>query len=352
MTRSRRRGRSRTRTGAPEGAVCAGAVPGYHPAMSTICLIGVGRMGEPLCGRLVRAGYRVRAYDVLADRRQAALSHGAGCSDSAAAAAAGADVLLTVLPGPAEVAAAVDDAVLGGLSPRATWIDMSSNTPAGSEPCRKRAAAHGVGVLEAPIGGSPADAAAARLRLFVGGDADLLERHRPLLSAVSDRITHIGGPGTGYVAKLLVNLLWFGQAAATAEVLLLGRRAGIDLGVLTETLAAGPSSSAFIQRDLPALLAGDYLTDFGLDHILDQLTAVTALAGRLGTPHSVAESVRRLHVEALERYGPADGELLAVALMEEKAGMLLRHPAAAATATDTTTDIGDSPADAQAGRPT
>ncbi|MFE2136274.1 NAD(P)-dependent oxidoreductase, partial [Streptomyces sp. NPDC059466] len=207
----------------------AGAVPGYHPPMSMICLIGVGRMGEPLCAGLVRAGYQVTAYDVLAERREAALAHGARTADSAAAAAAGADVLLTVLPGPAEVAAVVDDAVLGALASRATWIDMSSNTPTDAEPCWKRAAAHGIGVLEAPIGGSPADAAAARLRLFVGGEGALLEHHRPLLSVVSDRITHMGGPGTGYVAKLLVNLLWFGQAAATAEALLLGRRAGSDL---------------------------------------------------------------------------------------------------------------------------
>ncbi|MFF2999414.1 NAD(P)-dependent oxidoreductase [Streptomyces sp. NPDC057950] len=294
--------------------------------MSTICLIGVGRMGQPLCAGLVRAGYRVSAYDVLTERREAALSHGARTPDSAAAAAAGADVLLTVLPGPAEVATAVDDAVLGALAPGATWIDMSSNTPTDAEPCWKRAAAHGVGVLEAPIGGSPADAAAGRLRLYVGGEDALLERHRPLLSAVSDRITHVGGPGTGYVAKLLVNLLWFGQAAATAEALLLGRRAGIDLGVLTGTLAAGPASTAFIRHDLPALLAGDYLTDFGLDRIHDQLTAVTALAERLGTPHSITDTVRRLHGQALERYGPVDGELLGVALLEEKAGILLRHP--------------------------
>ncbi|MET8413126.1 hypothetical protein ABZV34_34620 [Streptomyces sp. NPDC005195] len=83
-----------------------------------------------------------------------------------------------------------------------------------------------------------------------------------------------------------------------------------------------------LRHDLPALLAGDYLTDFGLDHIHDQLTAVTALAERLDTPHSITDTVCRLHGEALARYGPADGELLGVALLEERAGILLRHPAA------------------------
>ncbi|MFE2136273.1 hypothetical protein ACFW9X_24280, partial [Streptomyces sp. NPDC059466] len=103
-------------------------------------------------------------------------------------------------------------------------------------------------------------------------------------------------------------------------------RPALDLAVLTGTLAAGPASTAFIRHDLPALLAGDYLTDFGLDHIHGQLTAVTALAERLDTPHGIADTVRDLHGEALARYGPADGELLAVALLEEKAGILLRHP--------------------------
>ncbi|KOV73857.1 MULTISPECIES: NAD(P)-dependent oxidoreductase [unclassified Streptomyces] len=298
--------------------------------MSTICLIGVGRMGEPVCRRLVLAGHEVRAYDIRPERRAAVRSCGARWSDSAVAAASGADVLLTVLPGPAEVTAAVRDVVLQALAANATWIDMSSNAPTAAGPCREQAAAHGVGFLESPIGGSPADAGEARLRLFVGGDATLLERHRPLLSAVADRITHVGGPGTGYTAKLLVNLLWFGQAVATAEALLLGRRAGIDLGVLTDILAAGPASSAFVRRDLPALLAGDYLPAYGLDRIHDQLAAITALAEQCGTPHAVADTVRRLHQEALERYGPVDGELLAVALLEERAGTLLRHPGAAA----------------------
>ncbi|MFE2069704.1 NAD-binding protein [Streptomyces sp. NPDC059467] len=124
-------------------------------------------------------------------------------------------------------------------------------------PCcrlRERAGVHGVDVLEAPMGGSPDDAEHGRLRLFVGGSAEVLERCRPLLEAVatSDRISHMGGPGTGCTTKLLINLLWFGQAAATAEALLLGRRAGIDLAALRDTPADSAAGSDFIRRDLPA----------------------------------------------------------------------------------------------------
>ncbi|MFF1520512.1 NAD(P)-dependent oxidoreductase [Streptomyces sp. NPDC058305] len=292
-----------------------------------VCLIGVGRMGEHICSRLVRAGYRVRAYDVDPERRAAVLASEAQLAVSADHAAVGADVLLTVLPGPAEVTEAVNDQVLKALAPDATWIDMSSNTQTDAEPLRRRAASHGVSVLDAPMGGSPADAAAGRLRLFVGGEDAVLARHQPLLSAVATRITHVGGHGAGYTAKLLVNLLWFGQAVATAEVLLLAQRAGVDVNVMTETLALSPASSAFIRNDLPSLLVGDYLASFGLDHIHDQLAAVTTFAEQLGTPHSLAAAVRQVYEDALTRYGPVDGELLAVALLEEQAGMLLRSVA-------------------------
>ena len=307
------------------GAVRCGAA-GYDPVVLRIGLVGIGRMGTPICANLVSAGHPVTACDARPERERAARRRGADWRSSAAEAAAVADVFITVLPGAAEVAAVMDDAVLDALAPGAVWIDMSSNSPGAAAPIRERAQARGIEVLEAPIGGGPDDAEAGRLRLFVGGEADLLARVRPLLAAVADpeRITHLGGPGTGYTAKLLVNVLWFGQAAATAEALLLGRRAGIELGVLRDTLADSAASSAFIRSDLPSLFAGDYLASFGLDHIHEQLAIVTALARELGTPHSIAETVRSLHRDALDRFGPADGELLAVALLEERAGFRLR----------------------------
>ncbi|MFG2957577.1 NAD(P)-dependent oxidoreductase [Streptomyces sp. NPDC048291] len=293
---------------------------------SRVALVGVGRMGTPLCGRFVSAGHSVTAFDVRPEREQPARSLGADWAPSAIAAAAGADVLVTVVPGPREAEAALPDAVFGALAPGAIWIDMTSNAPAVAAVLRERAAAHGVDVLEAPLGGSPDDAEHGRLRLFVGGSPEVLDRCRPLLDAVTttDRISHMGGPGTGYTTKLLINLLWFGQATATAEALLLGRRAGIDLAVLRDTLAGSAAGSDFIRRDLSALFAGNYLPSYGLDRIRDQLEIITGEARDLGTPHGIADVVLDVHRRALERFGSVDGELLAVALLEEAAGTLLR----------------------------
>ncbi len=296
--------------------------------MTQIGLVGVGRMGMPVCAALAGAGHEVLATDKRPALRAPVLACGAAWRDSPALAAAAADVLITVLPGPDEVHTAMLGAngALSTLTAGATWIDMTSNSPMAVRPIRELALERGVEVLDAPAGGGVQAARERRLHMFVGGDASLLEIHRPLLEILTGpgRIAHVGGPGAGYTVKLLVNLLWFGQAVATAEALLLGKRAGIDLEVLQETLNASAAASHFIGCDLQALFQGDYLTSFGLDGICQELAAVTELARHHQVPFELSSLIHRTYQQALARYGPADGELLAVALLEEQAGLDLR----------------------------
>jgi len=95
--------------------------------------------------------------------------------------------------------------------------------------------------------------------------------------------------------------------------------------VLGQALASSAASSEFIRRDLEALLGGDYLETFGLDRCVEELATVTALARESGVPFELSELVERVHRRALARYGAVDGELLAVALLEEEAGVPLRR---------------------------
>ena len=177
-----------------------------------------------MCAALVSAGYQVTVTDKRAEAEEAAVACGATWRDTPAQAAAAAGVLITMLPGPREVRAAMlgEAGALEGLTAGAAWIDMTSNSPSAARPIREQAIEQGVEVLEAPVGGGIAAAREGQLQLFVGGEASVVERHRALLEVLGDpgRIIHVGGHGTGYTAKLLVNLLWFGQAVATAEALL------------------------------------------------------------------------------------------------------------------------------------
>jgi 3-hydroxyisobutyrate dehydrogenase len=178
-------------------------------------------------------------------------------------------VLITTLPGPREKHKAMLGAAgaLKALAAGAAWIDMSSNSPAAVRPIREQAIGQGVEVLEAPAGGGTAAAREGTLQLFVGGEASAVERHRALLEVLGDPGPIVGGHGAGYTAKLLVNLLWFGQAVATAEALLLAQRAGIDPAVLEHAIAGSSAASAFIRRDVGRVFQDDYLTSFGLGRI-------------------------------------------------------------------------------------
>ncbi len=147
--------------------------------------------------------------------------------------AAGADVLITVLPGPGEVRELMlgTGGAAAALRPGTTWIDMTSNSPTAVTEIRDTLLGRGVQVLDAPVGGGVAAARQGSLLLLVGGKAEVVAQHRDLLEILGSpgRVRHVGGYGTGYTAKLLINLLWFGQAVATAEALLLGRASGLDL---------------------------------------------------------------------------------------------------------------------------
>ena len=288
----------------------------------TVGIVGVGRMGLPICRRLVGAGFQVTATDIRREREAGVRAAGADWMVETGRVASIADVLLTSLPGSSELADAMALA-LPALRGQTTWIDLTSADPATAGPMVERAESLGIECLDAPVGGSVAAAAAGSLQLLVGGRTDAVERHRHLLESLG-RVDHVGDNGAGYTTKLLVNLLWFGQAVAVGEALLLAQRAGIDLEVLRSVLGDSAAASEFVRRDLRALLDGDYLESFGVHRCYEELEAVVSLADRLDVPFELSRSVERAYRAAVERYGPVDGELLAVALLEERAGVRLR----------------------------
>jgi 3-hydroxyisobutyrate dehydrogenase len=122
-----------------------------------------------------------------------------------------------------------------------------------------------------------------------------------------------------------VNLLWFGQAAAVTEALLLGRSLGLDPATLLGVLRRSAAGSAFLDGYGGALLDGDVLPAFGIDRVVEELDTLTALAEEASVPFELSTSVARLHRAALQRFGAVDGELLVARLLEQQAGRTLRE---------------------------
>jgi 3-hydroxyisobutyrate dehydrogenase len=212
------------------------------------------------------------------------------------------------------------------LRPGSTWIDMGSNAPAMSQTLTRLAQAIGVHVLDAPVGGGPAAAERGELALYVGGDRQTLDDHRPLLNAFADahRIYHLGGPGAGYAGKLMINLLWFGQVIASTEALLVAKGFGVQPTALHAALTTSAVAGAFVDNALTALLSGDYLTTFGLRGCVDELVAACEMARTTETPFALSTLVTDIYRRALDEFGAVDGELMAAALLEEQAGVSLR----------------------------
>lgn len=289
-----------------------------------IGILGLGRMGLPLCASAVRAGYPVVASDVRPHLEHEIRRFGADWAADETEAGAAADVLITVLPGSEELETAMTVA-LPAMRGGSTWIDMTSSSPPVGDALAGRAGELGIDCLDSPMGGGVDAAHGGALQLFVGGPAELVERHRRLLE-VFGTIEHVGGPGAGRSTKLLVNLLWFGQAVASAEALLLAEKAGMDVEVVRAVVGRSAAANAFLRHDLDALLEGDYIESFGVDRCCEELDAAVALAGRLGVPAEFSTLVAWTYGRALARYGPVGGELLAVRVLEEEAGVDLRRP--------------------------
>jgi len=217
--------------------------------------------------------------------------------------------LVTVLPGSPELRE-----VARGLLPRleagTAWVDLTSASPELGRELAAAAKAQGVDYLEAPLGGGPEAAENGTLTVYAGGERATFDRMQPLLRSFAQTIKYAGPHGSGYLSKLLINLLWFNQAVAVGEVLRLGRLGGIDPRQLHQTLMDSPADSVFVRDVVPGYLAGDLMATFGMDRIVEELEAIEQFARVNDAPAAVTGSTATLYREALDHYGPIAGELL------------------------------------------
>ena len=159
------------------------------------------------------------------------------------------------------------------------------------------------------------------------GPADDVARLRPVFEAMGDpeRILHVGAAGTGYAVKLMINQLWFSHLVATAEVLAIGVKAGVDLAVLRNSLIASPANSNFVQNDVLSILDhGDYDEGFAIALACKDLGLSIDLARSVGAPSELSALVEQIYRRARAQYGDLAGEMSPVKLYEDLIGVDLR----------------------------
>lgn len=270
----------------------------------TIAFIGLGNMGGPMAANLARAGYQVRAFDLSADALAAAKAQGVQAAASAEAAVEGAEVVISMLPASRHVEGLYlgDQGLLARLPDGALVIDCSTIAPASARKVAEAAQARGLAMIDAPVSGGTAGAAAGTLTFIVGGSAEALERARPVLQAMGKNIFHMGDAGAGQVAKLCNNMALGVIMAATAEALSMGVAQGLDAKALSDMMGVSTGRSwatevcnpwPGVHENAPA--GRGYTGGFGNDLMLKDLGLAVEAAMSSGSSIPLGELARNLY---------------------------------------------------------
>ncbi|NIE63769.1 NAD(P)-dependent oxidoreductase [Burkholderia sp. Ax-1719] len=261
---------------------------------------GPGLMGAPMIRHLLGAGQAVHVWNRSRAKADALVSDGAQVVDTPAALAQCADVvLLCVADG-----AAVEQTVFGengllsgsvnGAKRVRRIVDHSSIPPELTRALAARAAALGVGWVDAPVSGGVGGAQAGTLAVMAGGEARDVEAVAPILAAYSARVTHMGAAGAGQTTKLCNQAIVTATVAAIAEAVGLARRSGIDAAKLPEALSGGWADSTLLRTFVPRMTQDGLAPIGALKTFQKDVDTVAAAAQQTGTPMPVAGTVQQI----------------------------------------------------------
>lgn len=221
--------------------------------MTTIAFIGLGHMGLPMARNLLKAGFALRVFDLLQSAVDSLATEGATPAASAAEAVAGAQVVVSMLPASRHVEGLYlgENGLMAQIAPGSLVLECSTIAPESARKVHAAASARGIAMLDAPVSGGTAGAAAGTLTFMVGGDAAVLERARPVLSAMGKNLFHAGPDGAGQVAKVCNNQLLAVQMIGTAEALALGVANGLDAATLAEIMRQSSGGNWVLEKYNP-----------------------------------------------------------------------------------------------------
>jgi len=198
--------------------------------MTDIGFIGLGNMGGPMAANLVKAGHRVRGFDVVPAPLETARGNGVETVGSAAEAAKGAAVLVTMLPAGEHVRAVYSgaDGLIAAVDKGALLIDCSTIDVGTARDVHGAAEQAGHLMLDAPVSGGVAGAENAALTFMVGGSEEAFTKGRPFFEIMGKNIVHAGGPGNGQVAKVCNNMILGISMIGISEAFNMGEKLGLD----------------------------------------------------------------------------------------------------------------------------
>jgi len=265
-----------------------------------IGFIGLGNMGAPMAANLVAAGHDLTGYDT------AAAPEGLTLAASAAAAADGAEVVITMLPGGdilRSVAAEIHPAMQAG----AVHLDCSTVDVASARAVAGSAAAHGLSALDAPVSGGIGGATAGTLTFMVGGPEDAVATARPLFDIMGQKAVHCGDAGNGQAAKICNNMILGATMAVTCEAFALADKLGLDRQAMFDVVSTSSGASWSMTTYCPAPGIGPtspadngYQPGFAADLMLKDLRLAQQAAEAADADTPLGTAARDLYAQFVE----------------------------------------------------
>ncbi len=269
--------------------------------------IGLGIMGKPMAGNLLRAGYQL----VVCNRSQGAVQElvaaGAEAASSPREVGARCGVIVTMLPNSPHVKEVVlgPNGILEGAKPGTVIIDMSSISPLAVREIAATAAEKGIEMLDAPVSGGEPKAIDGTLSIMVGGKQEIFDRCFELLSTLGTSVVHCGDIGAGNVTKLANQIIVALNIAAMSEALVLGAKAGVAPETIYQAIRGGLAGSMVLDAKAPMVLNGNFKPGFRIELHLKDLANALETGHEVGVPLPLTSQVMEI-MQALKVDGRAD----------------------------------------------
>lgn len=293
-----------------------------------IGFIGLGAMGSPMSKNLIKKGYKLTVYDIVNERMEASVKLGADAARSSKEVAERSDVIIIIVPSSPHVREVIlgKGGVIEGVKKGSVVIDMSTIDPLTTREIARILSDKGVEMLDAPVARGVQAAIAGTLAIFVGGEQEVYEKCKDILSAMGKDIHYVGDSGAGEVVKIVNNLILATTMCSLAEALVLGVKAGVEPGVLVNALSQGSANSFVLENHVKKfVLKGKFEKGvFPVDYMIKDLD----LALVTGAGHHVPLYFGSLACQAYElaraagyneRYHPA-----VIRPLEELTGVKIR----------------------------
>ncbi len=292
--------------------------------MVNVAFIGLGTMGLPMARNIIEGGHSVTGFDLSTDALNQHEAYGGKVSGSAAEAAKGAEIVITMVPKGIHVRSALFDAggVLEGIESGALVIDMSTIHPFDTDSIRKDLQSKGISMIDAPVGRTSMHAEQGKLLIMAGGEASDIERATPVLERMGETIIDCGGPGMGSRMKIINNYLSISLNALTAEALSLAESTGLKVDKAIEVMSGTPAGQGHMSTTYPAkVLQGDLSPAFMLDLAHKDLGLALDLANDLKVPMPLGAAAREVYTVARGKGRGTEDWTAIYAMVREMSGL-------------------------------